>query len=177
MVFKYCHGGIHWAETKLFVKRLFAWIGVKDDFFMSPGKLDQFLDYGLSQTQPLKTRVNGHIAQVRTVRTISQSPTHRNNFIFVQGKTFEFAVAKYKFKLLWVLFSKRSDFIQFRQFVPIDIFLIVFPLYDSKSVPLQFTTKCMSAMGTSPPGCACQQRFLFMTHLLPGRSFHPANFS
>jgi len=50
MIFKYCHGGIHLAETKLFVELLFAWIGVKYNFFMTLGELDQFLDYGLSQT-------------------------------------------------------------------------------------------------------------------------------
>ena len=56
--------------------------------------------------------------------TVSPSPPY---FIFVQGKTFEFAVAKYKFKILRVLFTKRGDFIQLRQFVPINIFLIVLP--------------------------------------------------
>ncbi len=57
--------------------------------------------------------MNGHIAQIGTVSSISQSPPHRNNFIFVEGKTFEFAVAKYHFQIFCVLFTKRSNFIQF----------------------------------------------------------------
>jgi hypothetical protein len=112
MVFKYGHGGIHLAEAKLFVEWLLARIGIKDDFFMSPGEFNQFSDYGLSQPQPLETWMNSYVAQVRTVGSISQSPPHRNNFIIMESKTFEFAVAKYNFQIFWVLFTKRSDFIQ-----------------------------------------------------------------
>ena len=112
MIFKYGHGGIHLAESKLFVEWFLARICVKEDFFMPLGKINQFLDYALSQPQTLEIRMNGHIAQIGTVSSISQSPPHRNNSIFVEGKTLVFAVAKYNFQIFWVLFTKRCDFIQ-----------------------------------------------------------------